>query len=163
MNKRRVKEAITNALLKRFETAKLAAQQAHGAATNEESVAENKYDTFGLEASYLAHGQSQRVLECEADWLIYDRKECIGLESDAAIGIWTLVELQLLNLTTPSSKYFFVSPCAGGLTVKVGEQSIYLVTTSSPVGKKLIGKNIGDEITLLQGGVQIDYEVVAVS
>ena len=38
-----------------------------------ESVAETKWDTFGLENSYLAHGQSVRVAECETD-LAYFRK-----------------------------------------------------------------------------------------
>ena len=32
--------------------------------THEENIAENKYDTLGLEAAYLAQGQAQRVNEC---------------------------------------------------------------------------------------------------
>ena len=40
-----------------------AAEAAHADATHEESVAENQYDTLGLEASYLAAGHSRRVLE----------------------------------------------------------------------------------------------------
>src|SRR4030095_10484665 len=35
------------------------ARTAHAEATHEQSKAENKYDTRGLEASYLAHGQSR--------------------------------------------------------------------------------------------------------
>ena len=37
------------------------------AATNEESKAENKYDTRGLEASYMAQAQSLRVSELKKD------------------------------------------------------------------------------------------------
>ena len=37
-----------------------AAQTAYEAATAEENIAENKYDTLGLEASYLATGQARR-------------------------------------------------------------------------------------------------------
>lgn len=32
-------------------------------ATHEDTKAENKYDTHGLEASYLARAQSERVLD----------------------------------------------------------------------------------------------------
>ena len=35
-------------------------------ATDEQSKAENKYDTRGLEASYLARGQSRQARETEA-------------------------------------------------------------------------------------------------
>ena len=40
-----------------------AARAAHAEATHEQSKAENKYDTRGLEASYLARGQSRQAAE----------------------------------------------------------------------------------------------------
>lgn len=161
MDKKEVHDAITSALLRRFETAKWAAKQAHDAATDEESIAENKYDTFGLEASYLAHGQSQRVLECEKDWLFFNKKPFVHYKESDSIGLWCLVELALLN-SNNVSKRFFVSPCAGGLTVEFNDQIIYLITPSSPVGQILIGKVIGDEVDLRQNGQQITYEIVTI-
>ncbi len=38
-----------------------AAREAHETATHEENIAENKYDTLGLEAAYLATGQARRA------------------------------------------------------------------------------------------------------
>ena len=38
-----------------------AVRAAHETATHEENVAENKYDTLGLEAAYLATGQARRA------------------------------------------------------------------------------------------------------
>ena len=38
-----------------------AVRAAHETATHEESIAENKYDTLGLEAAYLATGQARRA------------------------------------------------------------------------------------------------------
>lgn len=38
-----------------------AARTAHETATHEENIAENKYDTLGLEAAYLATGQARRA------------------------------------------------------------------------------------------------------
>ena len=41
----------------------LAADNAHKAATDDQSVAETQYDTLAIEQSYLAEGQSRRVDE----------------------------------------------------------------------------------------------------
>ena len=38
-----------------------AVRAAHEAATHEENIAENRYDTLGLEAAYLATGQARRA------------------------------------------------------------------------------------------------------
>lgn len=162
MNKKEIHEAISEALLLRFKTAEVAALQAHQAATNEESVAENKYDTFGLEASYLAHGQSQRVLDCEKDWLLFDKKEPFLPSNDEAIRLWCAVELEATHSPESAVRYFFVSPCAGGLTVEVKGKIIYLVTPSSPVGKALIGKMIDEEVYLSQNGHQVAYEITSI-
>lgn len=160
MNKVEVHQAIQSALLSRFENAKWAAKQAHEAATNEESVAENKYDTFGLEASYLAHGQSQRVIECEKDWLAFERKE--AAKSQDSASLWSLVELVSVNTDLPLTKCFFIAPCAGGLSVEVSSRKILVVTLSSPVGKALIGKEAGEELMLSQNGVKVMYEIVQI-
>lgn len=162
MNKKEIHNAITEALLKRFKTAEFAALQAHQAATNEESVAENKYDTFGLEASYLAHGQSQRVLDCEQDWHLFNKKTPFILNNDEAIRLWCAVELEAIHSRVSTVRYFFVSPCAGGLTVEIKGKVIYLVTAFSPVGKALIGKMITEEVYLSQNGHQMAYEISSI-
>mgnify|MGYP003624266856 FL=1 len=162
MNKKEIHDAITKALLNRFKTAELAAKQAHQAATGDESVAENKYDTFGLEASYLAHGQSQRVIECEQDWLLFSKKALHLHRIDHPVTLWTLVELEALNSALSGKKYFFISPCAGGLSVEVSEKSIFSVTASSPVGKALIGKMVDDEVCLTKNGHQVAYEITSI-
>jgi hypothetical protein len=163
MVKQDVYTAITEALLRRYETAKWAAKQAHEAATNEESVAENKYDTFGLEASYLAHGQSQRVLECEKDWLLFSKTPLVTFSKDSAVELWSMVILTELESSSDMKKYFFISPCAGGLSVEIKGETVYLVTALTPVGKILMGKTLGDEVDLSQNGRQIAYEITTIA
>ena len=157
MNKVEVHQAIQSALLSRFENAKWAAKQAHEAATNEESVAENKYDTFGLEASYLAHGQSQRVIECEKDWLAFEKKE-VTVSRDN-VDLWSLVKLIPIDADLVLAKCFYVAPCAGGLSVEINGSKVLVVTLSSPVGKALIGKECGEEVVLSQNGLKMTYEI----
>jgi len=159
MNKKSVLDEISKALLQRFETAKWAANQAHEAATSKESIAENKYDTFGLEASYLAHGQSQRVLECEQDWL--DFTKVAFDEEGLSIALGSFVRLVGVD-SSQNVACFFISPCAGGLTVKVENESVFLVTPSSPVGKELMGKSAEDEVSLLRSGQQTCFEITTI-
>lgn len=51
--------------------AEQAVRAAHETATHEENIAENKYDTLGLEAAYLAAGQARRaaaIRQAMATW-----------------------------------------------------------------------------------------------
>ena len=48
--------------------AEQASRAAHEAATHEENIAENKYDTLGLEAAYLATGQARRADAIRQAW-----------------------------------------------------------------------------------------------
>ena len=54
-----------------------AARATHAEATHEQSKPENKYDTRGLEASYLARGQSRQAAE------ILDRHGAIDVEQES--------------------------------------------------------------------------------
>lgn len=56
MNKQDVLQRIIDKLNIDLDIAERAAQTAYETATHEENIAENKYDTLGLEASYLAAG-----------------------------------------------------------------------------------------------------------
>ena len=67
MQKADVIAAIIAALTDQRDHAAAAADQARETATSKENIAENKYDTFGLEAAYLAHGQSTRVQQLTAE------------------------------------------------------------------------------------------------
>ncbi|MFN3238589.1 MAG: transcription elongation factor GreAB, partial [Pseudomonadales bacterium] len=61
LEKQTVVDAILNKLDSDLALAIAAAERARDTATDKENIAENKYDTLGLEAAYLAHGQSNRA------------------------------------------------------------------------------------------------------
>jgi hypothetical protein len=63
MNKRAVLKKIIAKLTGELEVYFRAAEYARAEATHEQNKAENKYDTRGLEASYLARGQSKQAAE----------------------------------------------------------------------------------------------------
>src|SRR3954452_6187110 len=65
MDKRRLIETIQAHLAEELATLMQAAKAAHEAATHEESKPEDQYDTRGLEASYLARGQAERLAQLQ--------------------------------------------------------------------------------------------------
>lgn len=140
----------------RVRVAKEAADQARSAATNIESVAETKWDTFGLENSYLAHGQSVRVAECEAD-LAYFRKFCFA-ESDV-IELCSAFEIERQD---GWNKVIILSSCCGGGEFESQGMSVLLVTPQTPLGKTLLGKEEGDVFVMRSRGVEQDAEIVRI-
>lgn len=140
----------------RVAVAKEAANQARSAATDRESVAETKWDTFGLENSYLAHGQSVRVAECEAD-LAYFKKFAFSDSDEITLGSVFKVERQ-----DGWSKTVILSQCCGGGEFECQGSSILLVTPQTPLGKSLLGREEGDEILMKSRGVDQEAEIVKI-
>ncbi len=159
MNKSLLLNTILEILESLHQTAIKAAKQAHDTATHEENVAENKYDTLGLEAAYLAHGQSQRVAECEADLAAFKKLTAKEFSSDTPIDIGAVV---LLSDEAGNSQYLFIGPAAGGVKVTFDERVITIVTFSAPLGAALRGRFVGDEVEVRVGEKGVWYEVVGI-
>jgi len=159
MNKQLLQAKIIQTLEKAQQGATKAALQAHATATNKECVAENKYDTFGLEASYLAHGQAKRVAEYDAALLAYKSLGVISFNEESEIELGSLVQLEDEECAT---QCLFLGPSAGGLKFEYEDKEITLITTSSPLGEALIGRCIGDEVEMKLAGKNRLYEIVAI-
>ena len=61
MDKFLLQQQVLERLAEDLLQAEQAVRAAHETATHEENIAENKYDTLGLEAAYLATGQARRA------------------------------------------------------------------------------------------------------
>ncbi|MCG9731325.1 GreA/GreB family elongation factor [Shewanella sp. Isolate13] len=155
---------IRRELEKALVSAIAAAKRAHETATDTESIAKSKYETFGLEASYLAHGQSVRVAQCQADIRDFDalftRLSGVSEVNVPKVSLGKLVELMD---TEGKSQYLFVGPGAGGLKVTWNKYSVMVVTLASPLGRAMMNKEQGDEFSLLVAGNRRDYEIVTVN
>lgn len=122
-----------------------AAQTAYEAATAEENIAENKYDTLGLEASYLATGQARRTAEIRQALQIY--QQLLLRDYDPLRGI------QVSNLVTlededGQQRRLFLGPEAAGLKIGDGDELVTVITPRSPLGQQLMGKRVDDEVSL---------------
>lgn len=122
-----------------------AAQTAYEAATAEENIAENKYDTLGLEASYLATGQARRTAEIRQALLTY--QQLLLRDYDPARGV-QVSSLVTLEDEHGARRLFFVGPEAAGLKIDEGAQQVTVITPRAPLGQQLLGRRVDDEVSL---------------
>ncbi|PAV48454.1 transcription elongation factor GreAB [Pseudomonas sp. HAR-UPW-AIA-41] len=126
-----------------LQQAVLAAEAAHADATHEESVAENQYDTLGLEASYLAAGHSRRVLELREALLRYNALSLRPHDTERGIQLTSLVSLEDEQ---GRRQQLFLGPegAAGKLESEQGE--VLLISPQAPLTRQLLGLQEGDEL-----------------
>ena len=148
MNKPALLKKIVTKLTSELEVYFRAAQASRAEATHEQSKAESKYDTRGLEASYLARGQSKQIAELEAAIEDFGKLDAHSFAAGQAISIGALVELE----TGGERSFYFIGPRAGGTEVMHEKQEVLVITPQSPLGAQLMEKKQGDQPKLNLGG-----------
>ena len=159
MDKQPLQQVLLDRLRADLQVAVEAARTAHAAATEEESKAENKYDTRGLEAAYLAAGQSRRVEELRQALQVCQNLVLRPFEPQVGIQLGTLLELEdeqgaLLTV--------FLMPAAAGIKLAWQGRDILLISPHAPLGQSLLGKGEGDEVQVRIGARVQRYEVLSV-
>src|SRR5687768_17021689 len=94
VNKKDLLQKIVETLTDELELYVKAARSSHAEATHEQNKAEDKYDTRGLEASYLARGQSRQVAEVELSVEKFESLELKDFPPKTPIDLTALVELE---------------------------------------------------------------------
>src|SRR5437868_9856489 len=98
-----------------------AARAAHAEATHESSKAENKYDTRGLEAAYLAGGQARQAREILDSIKVYQLIQIRDFGPNDPIDLTAVVELDAGG----SRSTYFIGPNSGGLELQYrGEEVV---------------------------------------
>ena len=136
-----------------------AAKTSHAAATHEENIPDNKYATLGLEASYLAQGQANRAQEILEALKAFRQMTLQKLSDESPIRLSALVGLED---GAGNNRWFFLGPAAGGLRLDFDGEEIMVITPASPLGRELLGKQVGDLVRVKTGCVR-EYEIVTVS
>lgn len=136
-----------------------AVRQAHEAATHEENVAENKYDTLGLEAAYLATGQARRaeaLRQAMANWRRFHPRPynaSKGIELGALVCLVDSGEKQQL---------LFLGPNGGSMKLVSGAEPIQVISSETPLGRAMLGKFEGDEVSIQIAQIRQQFEVLRV-
>ncbi|SFI01885.1 GreA/GreB family elongation factor [Pseudomonas guineae] len=151
------KTELLQQVLKRLEDDHLQAQQAaltaYETATAKENIAENKYDTLGLEASYLATGQARRaaaIRQTLTNW-----KQLVLRTFDPQLGI-QLGALIALSDDEDRHQCLLLGPDGAAMKLQQDGQTVQVIGPQAPLGQLLLGKGVDDEITLrVASGVQL--------
>jgi transcription elongation GreA/GreB family factor len=135
-----------------------AARASHAEATHESSKAENKYDTRGLEAAYLAGGQAKQAREILESIKIYETLAVKDFAPREPVDLTALVELD----SDGTRALYFLGPRNGGLEVELGRKEVTVITPQSPLGQELMAKKAGQRWTTKLGGSMVRHQIISV-
>jgi len=158
VNKKPVLEKIVAKLEHELEMYRRAAKAAFDEATSEQSKAENKYDTRGLEASYLARGQARQLAEVEEALLQFRGMLAGPILRSSTVAPGALVALE----HGKELLYYFVANCAGGTEIVHDSKEILVITPQSPLGSQLANHKAGETVKLSIAGKSQQRRIAAV-
>ena len=157
MDKVHLQQQVLERLAADLLQAQQAARVAHEAATHEENIAENKYDTLGLEASYLASGQARRVEAIRQAMSIWRRLRPRDFDPEEGSQLGALV---CLADTADRQQLFFLGPDGASMQLQSEGSSVQVISVQAPLGKAMHGKALGDELLVMPGSSPQQFEVL---
>ncbi len=152
--KAKLKAALIDQLNAALEVARAAHRSAVEASTHDEARPENDKDTRGLEQSYLARGQAQRVVELETAIALVQQLTTAPCTQVAAGAIVEAVD------DDDNRKRFYIAAAGGGLTLL---DRVVVLTPSAPIARALWAKKLGDECELSTGAKRRTLTIVAIN
>ena len=159
MDKFLLQQQVLNRLAEDLLQAEQAVRAAHETATHKENIAENKYDTLGLEAAYLATGQVRRaeaIRQALANW-----RQFRPGPYDLRIGI-QLGALVCLVDSDDKQQHLFLGPDGGSMKLVSGTQIVQVISSEAPLGTAILGKCEGDEVSIQVASTRRKFEVLRV-
>jgi transcription elongation GreA/GreB family factor len=158
MDKNELLKKIVASLTESLAVLDKAARASHAEATHESSRAENKYDTRGLEAAYLAGAQAKQARELLDSIARYESLAIKDFTPGEPVDLTALVELE----TDGARSTYFIGPKNGGLEIIHDEREIMVITPQSPLGENLTGRKAGARWTAKLNGATVKYHLVTV-
>ncbi|MBA2676074.1 GreA/GreB family elongation factor [Ramlibacter sp.] len=156
MDKFLLQQQVLKRLAEDLLQAEQAVRAAHETATHEENIAENKYDTLGLEAAYLATGQVRRaeaIRKALANWRQF-RPRPYDVKKGIQLGA-----LVCLVDSDDKQQHLFLGPDGGSMKLVSGSQ---VISSEAPLGRAMLGKCEGDEVSIKVASIQQQFEVLRV-
>lgn len=145
MNKSLIVEQIIKHLNQKIADTIEAAEAAHLAAIDDQSVAETQYDTLAIESAYLAEGQTRRIEQYKAE-LELMKHPSLCQEGVQKVGLGSLVRLEK---ESGEYQYVYIAPAGAGLEIKAGSNTVNVITPNAPIGASMMGFTEGEEFELI--------------
>lgn len=159
MDKFLLQQQVLERLAEDLLQAEQAVRAAHETATHEENIAENKYDTLGLEAAYLAIGQARRAEAIRHAMTQWRQFRPGPYDADKGIQLGALV---CLVDSDGKQQHIFLGPVGGSMKLVNGAQLVHVISSESPLGMVMLGKCEGDEVSINVALVLQQFEVLRI-
>lgn len=140
MSKQEILSQLCAQLSQQLTAMSKAAKTTHQAATGEEAKQEGKYDTRGLEASYLAGAQAEQSLTLAKSLRIFESLDLDDFTSTSSVEAGALVETE----SHGELNYYLLTPCAGGLSLDYEAGTLTTLSPEAPLYQQLLGLRVGD-------------------
>jgi transcription elongation GreA/GreB family factor len=160
MTKKDIHQRFIDQLSSELESITAAARKTYATATSAEHRADNKYDTFKLEASFLSRGLAKRVADLTQALESLRMLPLKKLRDTSPIRLGALVRLKGGDGAT---RHLLFGTAAGGETIMVEGEEVTIVTSGSPLGQAVLGKVAGDTIYVKIGTGTQSLTVVSVA
>ena len=158
MNKTEVKERLIEVIKEKI----LLAQQSYNATKDlrqcDDLKSESKWDTRGIEAGYLAGAQKKRIDELKIELTLIENLEIASIRDNGPIIVGSLVTL----LCNEDKSTYFLTSVSGGITIQINKTEIKVVSTNSPIGKSILGLELGDAFEFVHHKSKREYEVTSI-
>lgn len=142
VDKATVVERFRDKIREQFALLKGASDSAREDATDEESRARSKYETQGLETSYLAAGQAARAEELSEVAIAFNNAPFPPFPPGAPACEGALVAVDFAG----ERDWFLLAPTAGGMSIEIDGVEVTVLSPETPLRKELQGKREGDTI-----------------
>jgi len=140
MNKAEIVKALTAALRSEFDRHSSSSKEARQAGNDDESRAEDRYDTRSTEENYLADGLARQAFAAVAAAEAIGKMRLPDFSGGTPIDLGALVQLDFDG----EKEWFFLAPSAGGTEVEYQGETITVLTPESPLGQQLTGRQTGE-------------------
>jgi len=144
--KQTLREELAALVAADLDTRERAHRAAREGATHDEAKPENDKDTRALEQSYLARGEAARVEQLRAALTEVRAMKLRGFGETEPAALGALVTLEERG----EELVLWLAPHGGGTRLAGGR--VQVVTPQSPLGRAVLGKRAGEEVTVTLAG-----------
>ena len=161
MDKKDLVAQLTAHIVEALKVARVAMEGAVIEAREGATPAEKREDSrTSQENAGLARGHNARIARLQSELMALEGFKPGPLPPRARIAVGALVEVE----DGDEGRTFFLAPSGAGveLTGPGGDGYLSVVTPSSPVGRAVLGRTVGDSLEVVVGGEPKEWTVTFV-
>jgi transcription elongation GreA/GreB family factor len=161
MDKQFLMSQLAERLRASAEVARRAGEAAAEEARSGATPAEKREDArVAIEYASLARGQAQRAERARADAATLEAFHPQPFAPDAPIGLGAIVEIE----DEAQGRTFFLAPVGAGIELQGpgGDGFLSVVTPQSPIGRAVLGRQVGDSVAVTVQGEEREWTITYV-